>query len=171
VKKAAAEIDSNERHDVFRVRRLEEVGLRFIHLMKSLQVRRHLHDASSRADHAEVDTLRQGLAIQREQSPYVSLVSDERIQGKLGLMGQLGDARLTPKLAEEICERTASAAVLEGSIASLGSQYVVGLRAKNCRHGGILDAEQVQAARKEDVLNICISAGGSKRMRQTSREE
>ena len=54
---------------------------------------------------------------------------------------------------EEICERTASAAVLEGSIASLGSQYVLGLRAKNCRTGDVLDEEQVQAARKEDVLN------------------
>jgi serine/threonine protein kinase len=100
------------------------------------------------------DTLRQGLAVQLEQSPYLSLISDERIQGTLRLMGQPGDARLTPKLAEEICERTASAAVLEGSIASLGSQYVVGLRAKNCHNGDVLDQEQVQAARKEDVLNV-----------------
>ena len=68
-------------------------------------------------------------------------------------MGQPADARLTPELAREICERTASAAVLEGSIARLGSQYVLGLRAKNCRTGEVLDEEQVQAARKEDVLN------------------
>ena len=61
--------------------------------------------------------------------------------------------RLTPELAREICERTASAAVLDGSIASLGSQYVLGLRARNCRTGDVLDEEQVQAARKEDVLN------------------
>jgi len=100
------------------------------------------------------DTLRQGLAAQLGQSPYLSLISDDRIQATLRLMGQPGDARLTPKLAEEICERTASAAVLEGSIASLGSQYVVGLRAKNCRNGDVLDQEQVQAARKEDVLNV-----------------
>jgi tetratricopeptide (TPR) repeat protein len=60
---------------------------------------------------------------------------------------------LTPKVAQEICERTASAAVLEGSIASLGSQYVLGLRAKNCRTGDVLDEEQAQAAKKEDVLN------------------
>ena len=99
-------------------------------------------------------TLRQGLAVQLQQSPYLSLVSDERIQATLGLMGQPQDARLTPKLAEEICERTASAAVLEGSIASLGSQYVVALRAKNCRNRDVLDEEQVQAARKEDVLNV-----------------
>jgi hypothetical protein len=98
-------------------------------------------------------TLRQGLAVQLEQSPFLSLVSDERIQKVLGLMGRPADTRLTPDVAKEVCERTASAAVLEGSIASLGSQYVVGLRAKNCRTGDVLDEEQVQAARKEDVLN------------------
>jgi eukaryotic-like serine/threonine-protein kinase len=98
-------------------------------------------------------TLRQGLAVQLEQSPFLSLVSEERIQKTLGLMGQPPDARLTPELAKEICERTASAAVLDGSIASLGSQYVLGLRAKNCVSGDVLDEEQVQAARKEDVLN------------------
>jgi eukaryotic-like serine/threonine-protein kinase len=98
-------------------------------------------------------TLRQGLAVQLEQSPFLSLVSDERIQKTFGLMGQKADARLTPQIAREICERTGGAAVLEGSIASLGTQYVVGLRAKNCRTGDVLDEEQVQAAKKEDVLN------------------
>ena len=58
-------------------------------------------------------------------------------------MGQPKDARLTPEIAQQVCERTASAAVLEGSIASLGSQYVLGLRAKNCNTGNILDQEQV----------------------------
>ena len=111
------------------------------------------------------DTLRQGLAAQLEQSPYLSLISDERIQATLRLMGQPGDARLIPKLAEEICERTASAAVLEGSIASLGSQYVVGLRAKNCRNGDILHQEQVQAARKEDVLNVLSQIASNFRTR------
>ena len=98
-------------------------------------------------------TLRQGLAIQLEQSPFLRLVSEQRIHQSLRLMGQPADARLTPELAKEICERTASAAVLDGSIASLGSQYVVGLRAKTCRTGEVLDEEQVQAARKEAVLN------------------
>ena len=97
-------------------------------------------------------TLRQGLAVQLEQSPFLSLVSDQRIQKVLGLMGQPADARLTPEFGKEICERTASAAVLDGSIAPLGSQYVLGLRARNCRSGDILDEEQAQAARKEDVL-------------------
>ena len=98
-------------------------------------------------------TLRQGLAVQLAQSPFLSLVSEERIRQRLTLMGQPPDVRLTPGLAREICERTASAAVLEGSLESLGSQYVLGLRAKNCRAGEILDEEQAQAARKEDVLN------------------
>jgi len=66
---------------------------------------------------------------------------------------QPADARLTPEIAREVCERTASAAVLDGSITKLGSQYVLGLRAKNCRTGEVLADEQVQAARKEDVLN------------------
>ena len=98
-------------------------------------------------------TLRQGLAVQLEQSPFLSLVSEERIQHTLRLMSQAPEARLTPEVARQICERTASSAVLEGSIASLGSQYVLGLRATNCRTGDILDQEQVQAARKEDVLS------------------
>ncbi len=98
-------------------------------------------------------TLRQGLAIELGQSPFLSLISEERIQRVLPLMGQPKDAHLTPELAREICLRTGSAAILEGSIAPLGSQYVLSLRAKDCHTGGILDAEQVQSARKEDVLS------------------
>jgi eukaryotic-like serine/threonine-protein kinase len=109
--------------------------------------------------------LRQGLAVQLEQSPFLSLVSEERIQQILPLMGKPADARLTPNLAREICERTASAAVLEGSVASLGSQYVVGLTAKNCRTGDVLAEEQIQAARKEDVLNSLSQIAGRFRMR------
>jgi serine/threonine protein kinase/tetratricopeptide (TPR) repeat protein len=98
-------------------------------------------------------TLGQGLAVQLEQSPFLSLISEERTQQTLRLMGRPPDSRLTPEVAREICERTGSAAILEGSIATLGSQYVLGLRAKNCRSGNVLDEEQVQTVRKEDVLN------------------
>jgi tetratricopeptide (TPR) repeat protein/predicted Ser/Thr protein kinase len=97
-------------------------------------------------------TLRQGLAVQLEQSPFLSLISDERIQQTLGLMGRPAEAPLTSKVAQEICQRTASAAVLEGSISRLGSPYVLWLRAKNCVTGEVLDEEQVEAAGKEDVL-------------------
>ena len=100
------------------------------------------------------ETLRRGLAVQLEQSPFLSLVSDDRIKKTLGLMGQPADARLTPPVAREVCERSGAAAVLDGSIASLGTQYVLGLRASSCRTGDVLDEEQAQAARKEDVLNV-----------------
>jgi tetratricopeptide (TPR) repeat protein len=98
------------------------------------------------------ETLSQGLSVQLEQSPFLSLVSDQRIHKTLGQMGQPADARLTPELGREVCERTASAAVLDGSIAPLGTQFVLGLRARSCRTGDIIDEEQVQAAKKEDVL-------------------
>ena len=97
-------------------------------------------------------TLRQGLSVQLEQSPFLSLISDQRIEQTLRLMQEPADAPLTPQIAREVCERTASAAVVEGSIASLGTQYVLGLRAQNCRTGEILDDEQATAGRKEDVL-------------------
>jgi eukaryotic-like serine/threonine-protein kinase len=98
------------------------------------------------------DTLRQGLTVQLEQSPFLRVISDERIRQTLRLMGQPSDATLIPELARQVCIRTGSAAVLEGSIASLGSQYVLGFRATNCHTGDVIDEEQVQAARKEDVL-------------------
>jgi eukaryotic-like serine/threonine-protein kinase len=99
------------------------------------------------------DTLRQGLSVQLQQSPFFSLISDQEIQQTLGLMGQVKGAPLTADLAQQVCQRTASVAVLEGSIASVGSQYVLGLRAKNCHTGSILAQEQIQAARREDVLS------------------
>ncbi len=97
-------------------------------------------------------SLRQGLTRQLEQSPVLSLLPDDRIQHSLRLMGRPADATLTPAIAREICERTGSDGVLEGSIATLGSHYVLHLRGRSCRSGAILDEEQQQAGRKEDVL-------------------
>ena len=99
------------------------------------------------------DTLRQGLFVELHQSPFLSLISDRQVQQTLALMRQPREARITGDIAQQICERTASAAVLEGSIASVGSQYVLGLRATNCSTGNVLAQEQTVAARKEDVLN------------------
>ena len=110
-------------------------------------------------------TLRQGMAMQLDQSPFLSLISEQRIFHTLSLMGQAPDTRLTPEIAREVCERTAGAAVLDGSIANLGSQYVLGLRAKNCRTGDILDEEQVEVARKEDVLNALTQIASKFRSR------
>lgn len=98
-------------------------------------------------------TLRQGLRVQLEQSPFLSLVSDERMQQVLELMGQPEGTALTPEIARQICARTGSAAVVDGSITSMGSKYVLGLRAKDCRSGEILAEEQLQSSGKEDVLN------------------
>jgi serine/threonine protein kinase/tetratricopeptide (TPR) repeat protein len=109
--------------------------------------------ANSTGDPVFEGTLRQGLAVQLEQSPFLSLVPEDRVQQTLRMMSQPADAHLTPELAREVCQRTASAAVLQGSIAVLGNQYVLGLRAENCRTGKVLDDELVQAAKKEDVLN------------------
>ena len=97
--------------------------------------------------------LRQGLSVQLEQSPFLTLVSDQQVQQVLRFMNRPPETRLTPEVAQEICERTGGTAVLEGSIASLGSQYVLWLRARNCRTGDILGQEQAQAGRKEEVLN------------------
>jgi eukaryotic-like serine/threonine-protein kinase len=97
-------------------------------------------------------TLRQGLSAQLEQSPFLNLLSDQQIAKTLALMTQPKDARLTSELARDICQRTASAATIEGSISSLGSEYVVGLKAVNCHSGELLAQEQVTASSKEQVL-------------------
>ena len=107
--------------------------------------------------------LRQGLAVQLEQSPFLSLVSEQRIQQTLRLMGQPPDVRLTPQIARELCQRTGSAAVLDGSIAGLGSQYVLGLRAVNCRTGDSLAQEQATADGKEGVLRALSEAASKLR--------
>ena len=121
--------------------------------------------ANSTGDPVFDGTLRQGLAVQLEQSPFLSLISDQRIQQTLRLMDTPAGARLTPEIAQEICERTGSAAVLDGSIAGLGTQYVLGLKAVNCHNGQVLDEEQVQAARKEDVLHALTTIASSFRTR------
>jgi serine/threonine protein kinase/tetratricopeptide (TPR) repeat protein len=98
------------------------------------------------------DTLKQGLAVQLEQSPFLSLISERRIRETLPLMGQAADARITPAIARELCQRMEGAAELEGSIATLGSEYVLGLKATNCGTGSSLANVQVTADSKEHVL-------------------
>jgi serine/threonine protein kinase len=121
--------------------------------------------ANSTGDAVFDGTLRQGLAAQLEQSPFLSLVSDERIAQTLTLMNQRKQARLTPELARDVCQRTASAATIEGSISSLGSQYVLGLKAVNCRTGDLLSEEQVTANGKEQVLDALGTASTKLRAR------
>jgi len=101
--------------------------------------------------------------VQLEQSPFLSLISDQRIQQTLRLMGQPADARLTPTIARELCQRIGSAAVLDGSIASLGSQYVLGVKAVNCHTGDTLAEEQKRATNKEQVLAAMDKAAANLR--------
>jgi serine/threonine protein kinase/tetratricopeptide (TPR) repeat protein len=108
--------------------------------------------ANGTGDPAFDGTLRQVLAGELGKSPYFSLLSDAHTSDTLRLMVRAPDAKLTPDVAAEICERTGSSAVVEGSIEGLGSQYVLGLRARNCRTGDLLDEEQASAGRKEDVF-------------------
>ncbi len=121
--------------------------------------------ANSTGDAVFDGTLRQGLAAQLEQSPFLSLVSDERIAQTLTLMNQPKQARLTPEIARDVCQRTASAATIEGSISNLGSQYVLGLKAVNCRTGDLLSEEQVTANGKEQVLEALGTASTKLRAR------
>ncbi len=104
-------------------------------------------------------TLRQGLEVQLEQSPFLSLLTEERIQQTLKLMEQSPNARLTPEIAREVCQRTSSAAVLNGSIAQIGSQYTVILKAVNCATGDSLASAQEQANDKSHVLDALAKAG------------
>ena len=98
-------------------------------------------------------TLRQGLASQLEQTPFISLVSDSIIAHTLTLMSKAKDAPLTPDLAREVGQRVGAAATIDGSISALGTQYVVSLKAVNCRDGNLLAQEQETATGKEQVLN------------------
>jgi len=105
------------------------------------------------------DTLRQGLSSQLEQSPFVNLLSDERIGHTLELMEQPTNTRLTYPVAIEVCKRTASTATIDGSIAKLGNEYVLGLKAVTCGKGEPLANVQVTAEGKEQVLKALGGAG------------
>jgi eukaryotic-like serine/threonine-protein kinase len=104
-------------------------------------------------------TLRQGLAAKLQQSPFLKLLSDESIAQTLVLMARPKDSLLVPDLAREVCQRTDSTAIIDGSISRLGSQYVLGLKAVNCRTGDPLAQEEETANGKEQVLAALGTAG------------
>jgi eukaryotic-like serine/threonine-protein kinase len=97
--------------------------------------------------------LRQGLAVQLEQSPFLSMISDQRIQQTLQMMGQKPDAKLTPEIARELCQRTGSAAVVDGSITQIGMPYLLTVKAINCSDGDSLASTEAQASDKNHVLD------------------
>ena len=110
-------------------------------------------------------TLEQGLAAQLEQSPFVSMISDQQVQRTLQMMGQKPDAELTTAIAREVCQRTGSAAMLNGSITNLGTQYVIGLKAVNCHTGDTLAQDQELAEGKEHVLKALGESATKLRMK------
>jgi eukaryotic-like serine/threonine-protein kinase len=108
-------------------------------------------------------TLRQGLSAQLEQTPFLKLISDDQINGMLRMMEKPPGTRLTEDVAREVCQRTNATATIEGSIATLGNQYVLGLNAVNCRTGEALANEQVTADGKEKVLPALNNAASELR--------
>ncbi|MGC1254744.1 MAG: protein kinase family protein, partial [Candidatus Acidiferrales bacterium] len=98
-------------------------------------------------------TLRQGLSVQLEQSPFLSIVPDQQIQQTLKMMDQKPDVKLTPEVARELCQRTGSAAVLNGSITQIGTQFLLTLKAVNCVSGESLASTEAQASDKNHVLD------------------
>jgi eukaryotic-like serine/threonine-protein kinase len=98
-------------------------------------------------------TLRQGLSVQLEQSPFLSIISDQQIQQTLLMMGQKSDVKLMPEIARELCQRTGSAAVLDGSITQIGTPYLLMLKAVNCVSGKSLASTEAQASDKSHVLD------------------
>lgn len=104
------------------------------------------------------DALRRGLSVQLEQSPFLSMISESKIHQTLKLMGRQAGARLTPEVTREVCQRTGAKAMLTGSIAALGTQFVIGLMAVDCQTGEILAEAQEQAATKESVLKALDAA-------------
>ena len=99
------------------------------------------------------DTLKQGLSVQLEQSPFFSIISDQQVQQTLQMMGHKPDARLTPEIARELCQRVGGTGVLRGSISQIGEQFLLTLKAINCSDGKTLTSTEVQASDKSHVLD------------------
>jgi eukaryotic-like serine/threonine-protein kinase len=119
--------------------------------------------ANTTGDPVFDDTLKTALSVSLNQSPFLNVLSDNKVAATLKLMTRPRDTRLTPDVARELCQRAGSKAYLAGSIASLGSEYVLGLKAVNCRSGDTLAEEQVTAASKEKVLDTLGEAASKLR--------
>ena len=109
------------------------------------------------------DTLKTALNVSLRQSPFLNVLSDSGVAKTLKLMTRPADTKLTPEMARELCQRAGSKAYIAGSIAGLGSQYVLGLKAVNCQSGDLLVQEQITAAAKEKVLDALGEASSKLR--------
>jgi serine/threonine protein kinase/tetratricopeptide (TPR) repeat protein len=119
--------------------------------------------ANSTGDPIFNDTLKQALGVSLRQSPFLNVLSDDRVASTLKMMTRPVDTQLTPEVARELCQRADSKAYIAGSIASLGGQYVVGLKAVNCLNGDVLAQEQATATGKEKVLDALGEAASKLR--------
>jgi DNA-binding winged helix-turn-helix (wHTH) protein len=125
-----------------------------------------LGDFSNSTGDAVFDgTLREGLSFQLEQSPFLSLVSEEGIRQTLRMMERPANTRLTPEITREVCQRTSSAAALDGSIALIGTRYALILKAMNCVNGDLLASTEAQANDKSHVLDALGKAASEMRRR------
>jgi Tfp pilus assembly protein PilF/predicted Ser/Thr protein kinase len=119
--------------------------------------------ANSTGDAIFDDTLKTALNVSLAQSPFLNVVSDDDVAKTLQLMTRPADTKLTPEVARDLCLRAGSKAYIAGAIGSLGSKYVLELKAVNCRSGDTLAEEQVTAASKDKVLNTLGDAASSLR--------
>jgi eukaryotic-like serine/threonine-protein kinase len=119
--------------------------------------------ANSTGDAVFDDALKQALSVSLRQSPFLNVLSDEKVAATLKLMTKPVNTPLTPGVAQELCQRADSKAYIAGSIASLGNQFVIGLKAVNCLNGDTLAQEQATAAGKEKVLDVLGEAAGKLR--------
>ncbi len=119
--------------------------------------------ANTTGDTVFDDTLKQALAIQLEQSPFLNVLPEERVNATLKLMNRGGNVRVTREVAKEICQRINGKALLAGSVANVGSQYLVGLQAVNCQTGDSLAAAQAEAENRDKVLKALEEAGNKLR--------
>jgi len=119
--------------------------------------------ANSTGDAVFDDTLKQALSVALNQSPFLNVLSENKVAATFKLMSRPAGTKLTPEVARELCQRAGSKTYIAGSIASLGSQYVLGLKAVNCQSGDPLAEEQVTAASKEKVLDALGEAASKLR--------
>ena len=119
--------------------------------------------ANSTGDVVFDDTLKQALGVALRQSPFLNILSENKIGATLKLMSRPASTLLTPDTAREVCERAGSKAYVAGAIAALGSEYVVGLKAVNCQTGDTLAQQQATAIAKERVLDTLGSAAAKLR--------
>ena len=119
--------------------------------------------ANTTGDPAFDDTLKTALVVSLQQSPFLNVLSEQKVAANLQAMTRPADTKLTPAVTRELCQRAGSKAYIAGAIGSLGSEYVLGLRAVNCQSGDTLAQEQLTVASKEKVLNVLGNAASNLR--------